>query len=292
MKLSRPQTLFDGFSFSEKAILNTINLIGVPFDETASFRKGAALGPEKIREVSDQIETYSPYLNLDLLNIKLTDLGNIKSTNHNSSDDFLTQLITFYNLLFPIQDKFKILTIGGEHSISIAPIINFLKRYKNLTVLHLDAHADLRDGYQNHKYSHASVIRRAIDQFDIEQNLIQFGIRSGTKEEFSWMRKHQTIKHSIEELDKSISVIPNDFPIYLTIDVDFFDPCFVPGTGTPEAGGENFNTFIKIIKLLENKFVVGADVVELAPQIDPTGNSAIFASKLIRELILLLGRDQ
>ena len=106
------------------------------------------------------------------------------------------------------------------------------------------------------------------------------------------MRKHQTIKHSIEELDKSISVIPNDFPIYLTIDVDFFDPCFVPGTGTPEAGGENFNTFIKIIKLLENKFVVGADVVELAPQIDPTGNSAIFASKLIRELILLLGRDQ
>ena len=181
MKLSRPQTLFDGFSFSEKAILNTINLIGVPFDETASFRKGAALGPEKIREVSDQIETYSPYLNLDLLNIKLTDLGNIKSTNHNSSDDFLTQLITFYNLLFPIQDKFKILTIGGEHSISIAPIINFLKRYKNLTVLHLDAHADLRDGYQNHKYSHASVIRRAIDQFDIEQNLIQFSARSYSK---------------------------------------------------------------------------------------------------------------
>ena len=78
-------------------------------------------------------------------------------------------------------------------------------------------------------------------------------------------------------------------PIYLTLDLDYFDPCYLPGTGTPEAGGEDFHSFISLMKILQHKHFVGADVVELSPDIDPTGNSDVFATKVLRELILLLG---
>ena len=154
--------------------------------------------------------------------------------------------------------------------------------------MHLDAHTDLRDGYLEEKYSHASIIKRVWDHFKSSQSLIQYGIRSGTKEEFDFMREHKTQMTSLEALISLLKETSEHRPIYLTLDLDFFDPAFFPGTGTPEPGGENFHNFMKIVKVLKTKNFVGADVVELAPKIDPTGNSSVFAAKVVRELLLCL----
>jgi len=176
--------------------------------------------------------------------------------------------------------------LGGEHSISYAPIVKHLQQYSDLVLLHLDAHADLRDGYLDFHYSHASIIRRALDHFGDQHQLIQYGIRSGTKEEYQWMRDNKTIRNSREEFLESVRNLPNDRPIYLTFDLDYFDPSYFPGTGTPEPGGEDFHSFVSLCKILKEKRFVGCDVVELSPEIDSTGNSNVFAAKVVRELIL------
>ena len=190
------------------------------------------------------------------------------------------------------RDGIKLLTLGGEHSISYAPIKKYLEDYSDLMLIHLDAHADLRDGYEGFHYSHASIIRRALDHFGDEHSLVQYGIRSGTKEEYAWMGEKGTLQRSREDFYSIIRSIPNDRPLYLTLDLDYFDPSFFPGTGTPEPGGEDFHSFIKLMKILRDKNFVGADVVELAPELDSSGNSSVFAAKVVRELSLLLTQNK
>jgi agmatinase len=121
--------------------------------------------------------------------------------------------------------------------------------------------------------------------------LIQYGIRSGTREEYQWMNTHNTLKKSRAEFFASVEAIPKDIPIYLTLDLDYFDPSFFPGTGTPEPGGEDFHSFISLCKILRTKNFVGCDVVELSPAIDSTGNSDVFAAKVVRELLLCLEKS-
>lgn len=285
---------FDGvFQVPNNVDTRGIYLIGFGFDGTACFRKGTKDGPDAIREVSYGIETYSPYLDLDLEDYEnLFDLGNLKvgkttDQDHNwqvATDDFF-KIFSSKNLE---NEKIRIITLGGEHSISYAPIKTYLENYEDLVLIHLDAHADLRDGYLGHHYSHASIIRRALDHFNDSHLLIQYGIRSGTKDEYSWMNENKTIKKSLNEFISAVEEISSNRPIYLTLDLDFFDPAYLPGTGTPEAGGETFHSFIKLMKILKNKNFVGADIVELSPSIDPTGNSDVFAAKVLRETVLAL----
>lgn len=284
---------------------NCIHIIGFEYDGTACFRKGTKDGPNALRAVADGIETYSPYFNADLSDVTFYDLGNLKirpefntlskeneAEKHSiieqqwqyASDDF-TELFSDVDL---VTNKVKVITLGGEHSISYAPIKTYLEQYPDLVLIHLDAHADLRDGYQGFHYSHASIIRRVVDHFGDQHQLIQYGIRSGTKEEYQWMKKNQTIKTSRKEFLESVNNIAKDRPIYLTLDLDYFDPSFFPGTGTPEPGGEDFHSFISFCKLLKEKNFVGCDVVELSPEIDSTGNSDVFAAKVVRELIFCL----
>lgn len=288
---------FGAFDNSFKVVSNVgtpgIYLIGFGFDGTACFRKGTKEGPDAIRDVSDGIETYSPYLDADLSdNTSLFDLGNLvigsshdQNLNWQIGTDNFNKLFKDKNL---INQNIKIISLGGEHSVSYAPIKTYLDNYEDLIILHLDAHADLRDGYQGFHYSHASIMRRVLDHFKTSHQLIQYGIRSGTKEEYLWMSQNNTLKRSLEELTSSLKSIPADRPIYLTLDLDFFDPAYLPGTGTPEAGGENFHSFIKIIKILKTKNLVGSDIVELSPPIDKTGNSNVFAAKVLREVILAM----
>jgi len=280
-------------AFTEKGT----HLIGFGFDGTACFRKGARLGPAAIREASYGVETFSPYLNLDLDDVgPLYDLGDV-NLGHSSDpeekwkkgNEELSNLWT--NNHFK-RDGIKLLTLGGEHSISYAPIKKYLEDYSDLMLIHLDAHADLRDGYEGFHYSHASIIRRALDHFGDEHSLVQYGIRSGTKEEYAWMGEKGTLQRSREDFYSIIRSIPNDRPLYLTLDLDYFDPSFFPGTGTPEPGGEDFHSFIKLMKILRDKNFVGADVVELAPELDSSGNSSVFAAKVVRELSLLLTQNK
>lgn len=278
---------FIGTHYSSGIFEGATHITGFCFDGTTSFRPGARFGPDAIRDASIGLETYSPYLDRDLEDYNIVDCGNLPfypsswlKTNtyfHENTKDL--DLKT---------NKVKILTLGGEHSISYGPMRLYLNNYEDLFILHLDAHTDLRDGYLGEKYSHASIIRRILDHMNEKNELLQYGIRSGQKEEFDYMKEHGTQATSLEECIKRLESISAHRPVYMTLDLDFFDPAFMPGTGTPEAGGESFHSFVKLMKILKNKNFVGADIVELAPHIDSTGNSSAFASKVVRETLLAL----
>lgn len=280
-----------GAKAADRPIAGSLNIMGVGYDGSASFRKGAAQGPDAIRQVSSELETYSPYLNLDLSEIPpYYDLGNMPLSEDENVDEEC-QIIhnNFFSLTENMdlqQENTRFLALGGDHSISYPFICKCLQAYPYLLLIHLDAHADLRDGYDGHHFSHASIVRRCVDQFGPHHELLQFGVRSGTREEFAWMHQNKTLYSDYGKLIIWLQELPKDQPIYLTLDLDFFDPAVLPGTGTPEAGGQDFHCFMEILKSLRDKNLVGGDVVELAPGIDPTGNSTIFAAKIVRELIL------
>ena len=284
MEQSKP---FIGANYDHGISKNSTHIIGFCFDGTTSFRPGARFGPDAARDASFGIETYSPYLDRDMEDYNIIDCGNlpIYPSKWKLTNDYFHGVTKELDLK---KDHVKILTLGGEHSISYGPIRLHLEQFEDLVLLHLDAHTDLRDGYLEEKFSHASIIKRVWDHMNEKQELIQYGIRSGLKEEFEFMRKHNTLKTSLQDLCDQLESLPSNRPIYMTLDLDFFDPAYLPGTGTPEAGGENFHSFVKIMKILKEKNFVGADIVELAPMLDPTGNSSAFAAKCIRETLLAL----
>lgn len=303
VELNSPELPYEWSLDKTGIFADCIHLIGFEFDGTACFRKGTKDGPDALRAVSDGIESYSPYLDHDLENVAFADLGNlilgeapsaeqsaevqhrtIEAQWQKGTDDFIS-LFGDINLK---ATGVKVLTLGGEHSISYAPLKTYLGQFDDLCVLHLDAHADLRDGYLDFHYSHAAIIRRALDHFGPYHELIQYGIRSGTAQEYQWMNQHQTLVKDRKSFLDKVAAIPDDRPIYLTFDLDYFDPSFFPGTGTPEPGGEDFHSFVSLCKLLREKNFVGCDVVELSPVIDATGNSDVFATKVVRELILCM----
>lgn len=265
---------------------NGTYIVGFPFDGTTSFRPGARFGPNALREASFGIETYSPYLERDTNDYPIFDLGNLPF--YPSRFDLMNE--AYSNLIGDkkLKSGLKLLTLGGEHSISYFSISKYIKEYNDLVIIHLDAHADFRDGYLGDKHSHASIMKRTFEQLKDDQQLIQYGIRSGTKEEFDIMKRFDTLCNSRAEFLAKVQALKDDRPIYLTLDLDYFDPSFFPGTGTPEAGGEDFHSFVSLVKILKDKNLVGADIVELAPMIDATGNSSCFAAKVVREVLLAL----
>ena len=155
-------------------------------------------------------------------------------------------------------------------------------------MIHLDAHTDLRDDYMGEPLSHASVIRRCHD-FLGDGRIFQFGIRSGTREEFEWAKTHTHLeKFTLTTLAKTIEQL-KDKPVYITIDLDVLDPAVFPGTGTPEPGGISYTELLAAIKLFQQlNHIVSADVVELSPQYDVSGASTAVACKTIREMLLTI----
>ena len=280
---------FIGTEYAAAIFSHSTHLIGFSFDGTTSFRPGARFAPGAIREASFGLETYSPYLDKDFEDFNIITMGDlpIYPSKWHITNEFFMEMTKDLDLK---KDEIKFLTIGGEHSISYGPIVTYLKNYPDLVLVHLDAHTDLRDGYLEEKYSHAAIIRRVLDHFTPKNRLIQYGIRSGPREEFQWMKENKTLAQSLKECCEWLEGIDDNRPIYLTLDLDFFDPGFFPGTGTPEAGGEDWHGFMKIMKILNKKNLVGGDVVELAPMLDPTGNSACFASKVVREVALAMNK--
>jgi len=186
-----------------------------------------------------------------------------------------------------LRDKKVPVAIGGEHLISVATIEECYKKYNDLKVIQLDAHTDLRDQYMEERLSHATVMRR-ISEFVGFENIYQFGIRSGLKEELSLCKKHNTIyqfnKKDFERLIKAVAKKPT----YITLDVDVFDPSFVPGVGNPEAGGICFNTVITFLEYAKKLHIVGFDLVELSPHYDQSNISSFLVAKLLREMLLVI----
>lgn len=258
-------------------------LFGAPFDGTTSFKPGTRFAPNVMREESWAIESYSPYQDKDLQDLKLFDAGDLELPFGNAARS-LQMIETFVDEVAH-ENKIPIM-IGGEHLVSLAPIKALSKRYADLHILHFDAHTDLREDYLEEKLSHASVLKRAWEVVG-DGKIFQFCIRSGLKEEFEWAKSHTHLeKFGYKTLKESIAKIKHK-PVYITIDLDVLDPSVMPGTGTPEPGGISFHQLLKIIeefRALEN--VVGFDIVELSPKYDISGISTAAACKTLREMTL------
>ena len=270
----------------------SIGIFGVNYDGTCSYKSGARFGPNAIRQVSTCLETFCPRLGKDLEDFNYVDFGSLEiNTNDSKSVVESVKLATNYLMsrsLAPIM-------IGGEHSITRGAIEALVNKYPDLILIQLDAHADLRNSYMGNKHSHACTMQRCLDVLP-KQKILQVGIRSGTKEEFKLMReKNQLVNFfpgaNAYELKKALIPYANS-PIYLTIDLDWFDPSLLPGTGTPEPGGFFWNDFEVILKTLKNFRIVASDIVELSPEIDSSGVSSIVAAKVLRSLIMSLNNMQ
>ncbi len=268
-----------------------VSLLGVPYDGTCCFRPGARFGPSAVREDSYGIETYCPQLNLDLEDINFADVGSL-DVPLGDAKLTLDHIKDATDIL--LKNNLKPLIIGGEHSITSAVIKSIITNYPELIMIQLDAHADLRDEWLGSKFSHACTMKRCLDILP-SKKIFQIGIRSGTKSEFLEMNNSQRlIQHTLGENAKSLEEALKSFkgrPIYLTFDLDWFDPSIMPGTGTPEPGGYFWRDFAAIIDVIKSHNLIGADVVELSPKLDNTGISSILAAKVIRSLIMLLDKS-
>ncbi|KUO48958.1 MAG: agmatinase [Desulfitibacter sp. BRH_c19] len=258
-------------------------IYGAPMDFTVSFRPGTRFGPEKIRSVSVVLEEYSPYQDKHLEEIAFYDAGDLALPFGNVEKSL--QLIYETTKRLHKDNKFPIL-LGGEHLVSLPSIQATHEHFKNLKIIQFDAHADLREDYEGEPNSHATVIRKAAELIG-GSNVFQLGIRSGTREEFSYGRQNTNFYFNqvTEPIDDVIQKCGND-PVYITLDIDVFDPAFAPGTGTPEPGGfsvgEILNTFTKLDKLN----VIGFDLVEVSPVYDQSDITSVLAAKLVRETLL------
>ncbi len=257
-------------------------LLGAPMDYTVSFRPGSRGGPQAIRAASPGLEEYSLAAGKDLRDASFYDAGDLLLPLGNTQRSL--QLIEAAAAEVWAAEKFPLL-VGGEHLISLGALRAAARRHKNLAVLHLDAHADLRTEYLGEADSHAAVMYHVHHELGLE--IFQFGIRSATAEEVAYAERH-THFYPFQVLEPLRQVLPRlqGRPLYLSLDIDVVDPAFAPGTGTPEPGGITAAELLAAVSLLSELTVVGADVVEVSPAYDPAGITAMLAAKVIRELIL------
>ncbi len=258
-------------------------IFGVPMDFTTSFRPGTRLGPRRIRESSVGIEEYSFYRNQDIFEKSYCDLGDVVVC----YGDPGASLEMTKQVARGILAGGKVpLVLGGEHLISLPVIQAAAERHPELAVLQFDAHADLRPDYLGQVQSHATVMRRTAELIG-GQNLYQFGIRSGSREEWEFARRETRLQPGpvIPALERVLQDLKGR-PVYITLDIDVIDPAFAPGTGTPEAGGLTSREMIDAIHLMGGLRVVGFDLVEVSPAYDPSERTAVLAALLLREAIL------
>lgn len=262
-----------------------IVLFGAPYDSTTSFRPGARFGCKAIRNESFGLETYSPYQNDELTEKKVFDSGDLELVFGNAQ----TALGQIEERARTILNDGKLpFMVGGEHLVTLGSFRAVQKKYPDVSIIHFDAHADLRADYLGEQMSHASVLRRCHELVG-DGRIFQFGIRSGDREEFIWGKDHvQTRMFDFEGLDQVVAQL-GDKPVYFTLDLDVLDPSVFPGTGTPEAGGVSFMQLLNACLKLRGLNIVGLDVNELAPAYDISGVSTAVAGKIIRELLIMLG---
>lgn len=254
-----------------------IVVLGLPYDRTISFIPGTRFGPEYIRMCSENIENYSPYQNKSLYDVKIHDAGDV----HFETQDWQHETEKALNVINPEQ---KLIVLGGEHTVTLPVVICLHKQKKPFTVVHFDAHCDLRDTYLDEKVCHATVMRRVSEIIGMDR-LYQFGIRSGTREEFS-LKKNLKKFRIYEYLPEVLAEINE--PIYLSIDIDVLDPGIMPGVGTPEPGGISYKELIDSLLLLGNKNIIAADIVEYNPLAASPWASGSTTAEVLRELILTM----
>ena len=259
----------DGFLGIDNKTKFNEKVVVVPFglEKTVSYGGGTKNGPKEIIKASHQVELYDEELNYEPH--KKIGIKTLKPFKIDKNINKALKKISLINENILNKKKFP-LVLGGEHSITPGCIIPFTKKFKNICLLHFDAHADLRESYLGEKYSHASAIRRCLDYKNV--SLISFGIRNISEGEIPFLKKNSKRINIFWAKDKAkwnfkkFKKLIKNKTVYLTFDVDGLDSSIMPATGTPEPGGLLWDEVLDIIKIAaKNSNIVGADINELAP---------------------------
>jgi agmatinase len=249
-----------------------IAVLPVPYEATTTYGKGTSKGPMAILDASHYVEFFDEEMNRELCFEK--GICSLKALELKGKKDRIALDYIYENVVKLIKDNKFVVTLGGEHTISIAPIKAHFDNYKNLSILHFDAHSDLRNEYENSKYSHACFMSRVAE---FTKDITQVGIRAQCIEENKFIKENniktfyafeiRNGKYGSHWEDKIINTLKKN--VYVTFDVDYLDPSIMPSTGTPEPDGFLWSETVKLLrKLGERKNVVGFDIVELAPRKD------------------------
>jgi agmatinase len=259
-----------------------VTILGAPYDRTTSHRRGAAAAPGAIRWASDSIETYSPMQDRDLEDLALADAGDIALW-----DAEPAEMVSRVRAAVTAVRGVPIL-LGGEHTVSVGAVQALADRHSDLAAIVVDAHTDLRDAYEGERWSHAATLRRIAERVG-DDGIVLLGARSGTREE--WMRAR-----ALGYCGRT-GALPTEAwraiaarPVYLSVDIDGFDPSLAPGTGNPEPLGITVDDFVALLSAVRQMRVVGCDVVEVSPPFDPSGQTSMLAAWLVREMALAFGR--
>ncbi|RPI01844.1 MAG: agmatinase [Ignavibacteriae bacterium] len=270
-----------------------IVVLPVPYEHTVSYGGGTKNGPDAILNASHQVEYFDEETKREIYRehgiATLPPLAFVKKR-----DETALQII--YDTVFEMVERQKfVVTLGGEHSISSAAIAAHAKLYPDLSVLQFDAHSDLRPEYRGNKYSHASVMARVCEFLD-PRRLVQVGIRAQCKEEAEFIRDHGINTFYAHDIRRGnytkVLKYWDDFVVeklsenvYISFDIDAFDPSIMPATGTPEPGGLFWDEVLQCLrKVGRKKHIVGFDLVELAP-IKGLHHADVTAAKLVSKIL-------
>ncbi len=254
--------------------MSSIGIQGIKFDEKSSFQKGPVLAPPLIRDAF-----FCPSANLSAEDGIPIDLSRIKDHGDYQIDDyFAIEEIVRNNLLA----SDRILTLGGDHSITFPIIKAYHERYPQLDILQIDAHSDLYDEFEGDPYSHACPFARIMEN-GLAMRLVQVGIRTLNPHQKEQAERFGVEIHQMKNLD--LNAIPAfENPLYISLDLDGIDPAFAPGVSHHEPGGLSSRQVIEIIQGIEGE-IVGADIVEYNPDRDFKGMTAYLAAKLMKEIL-------
>lgn len=274
-----------------------LGVVGVPWDGGTTNRPGPRHGPRQLRDLSTMVRALNPATGINpFILSNCADLGDV-SPNPIDLEDSMDRISTFYKNL---KEKEIIpMTAGGDHLVSL-PILRGLAASQSLAMIHFDAHTDLFDSYfGGFKYTHGTPFRRAIEEELLDpKRVVQIGIR-GTAynlDDIEWgeaqgvriVRIEELFDRGIESVMKEAKSIVGQQPTYCSFDIDFVDPSYAPGTGTPEIGGPNTFEAQKSIRGLQGLNLVGADLVEVSPPFDASGGTAWVGASLMFELMCVL----
>lgn len=259
-------------------------IFGIPFDSTHSYKPGCRFGPDAIRDSFNNIEIFHPELKIDLENVNIEDLGNTRHTVVASEMIDMVKKITTEL----VSKQRQLFILGGEHSITYGTYTSFPKETGYVV---FDAHYDLRDEFADIKLSHASYLRRIVEERGAE-NILHVGARAFVKEELEFLTENKIKTISDREIrDGKGPTLLKDYvstfdTIYSSFDLDVLDPAFAPGVGNPEAVGITSRELFDMIHTFSETKVTGVDIVELNPYHD-NGSTASLAAKIISTLIAM-----
>jgi len=281
--------LWSGLSSADPAA--EVGVLGVPFDNATSFRKGASFTPAKIREITPHV-TAGTEEGYRLAGLRVRDYGDV-SADLNWERYFATVETQATQVL---RHPFA-LFLGGDHSVTIPLVTAFSKAVTGrFGILHFDAHPDLMDEFEGHRWSHACTERRVLELPKVEpRHLVFVGLRSWIDEEWAFLDAHPEIavhtardvyRRGIEKVAEDIvTQLQGVDAIYFTLDIDGLDPAYAPGTGTPEAGGLSTRELLELLRFVFARLPVRAmDIVEVAPPLDSADITSVAAIKVIYEV--------